>query len=243
MIKNKQKYLDHAYYFLTGKTYGSLDKIKSSNYPTNEIDYFTFLYTDQLWTFTYAMNWISQLNFFHHFTNCRVMYITGSTGVGKSTQVPKLLMYSLKMINYNPSGKIICTQPRIHPTTANAETISREMGVPIKAYDKNYKRDVFTNNYHVQYKYADGSHVDKNTDSYLRIVTDGSLVSDIKKYPFLTQEKKSNIFVDNDNNTMSWQRSYTANNIYDIVIVDEAHEHNTNMDVILTLIRDSVYVN
>ena len=40
-----------------------------------------------------------------------------------------------------------------------------------------------------------------------------------------------------------WVTTITANNIYDILIVDEAHEHNINMDMILTLARDAVYMN
>ena len=57
------------------------------------------------------------------------MYVTGSTGTGKSTQVPKLLMYALKMIDYKDNGSIICTQPRIPPTINNAERISLELVV------------------------------------------------------------------------------------------------------------------
>ena len=32
-------------------------------------------------------------------------------------------------------------------------------------------------------------------------------------------------------------------NIYDIVIVDEAHEHNINMDIIITLTKQACYFN
>ena len=62
--------------------------------------------------------------------------LTGGTGVGKSTQVPKLLLYGLKAFDKKFDGKIICTQPRIAPTINNAATISRELGVDIQEYNK-----------------------------------------------------------------------------------------------------------
>nr|URM62199.1 ATP dependent RNA helicase [Mimivirus sp.] len=99
------------------------------------------------------MNWVSQINFYHHYANNRVMYITGATGVGKSTQVPKLLMYSQKMMDYNANGKIICTQPRVPPTVGNAETISRELGVQLRIYSGLYEKNIFSNRYEVQFKH------------------------------------------------------------------------------------------
>ena len=36
---------------------------------------------------------------------------------------------------------------------------------------------------------------------------------------------------------------YGYKNKYDIIILDESHEHNTNMDMILTLIRQSCFYN
>lgn len=209
------------FYYLTGEHYDN--------------KYFDYLKTDQIWTYTYAMNWVSQINFFHHYINNRVIYITGSTGVGKSTQIPKLLMYSQKMIDYNQNGKIIVTQPRIPPTITNSETISKELGVPINVFNPIYNKNVPSNNYYVQYKYQRGDHT-LNSSSFLKIVTDGTLFDEIKKYPFLTYAKP-NV------KSLPWEETFLSDNIYDIVIVDEAHEHNVNMDMILTLIRDSIYVN
>jgi HrpA-like RNA helicase len=74
---------------------------------------------------------IAQINFFHHYIHHRVLYITGSTGVGKSTQVPKLLLYALKAYEMKNDGTVVCTEPRIPPTKNNAERISEELGVPI----------------------------------------------------------------------------------------------------------------
>jgi len=227
LTANKRlSYENHGYYFLTGTTYGELGLIKNKEY---EKKYFDWLADNTDWHFRYAMNWVSQINFYHHFANTRVMYLTGATGTGKSTIIPRLLTYGNHMINYNIVGKIICTQPRISPTVENATTIALESGVPIKEYNKEYGLDFPTNNYYIQYKHSNDDHMDKNQPSFLRIVTDGTLLSDIKKYPFLTKT--------NPNKTLS------NKNIYDILIVDEAHEHNTNMDIILTLARDACYIN
>ncbi len=213
--------LTNSYYYLTSKTY---DK-----------KYFDYLTSDQFnqrWTFTYAMNWISQISFFHHYINNRVLYITGGTGIGKSTQTPKLFLYALRMLDYNPKGKVIMTEPRIPPTRGNAEQISLELGVPINELNSNYNKYIPSNNFNVQYQYQGSSHINKSTEYYLRLVTDGLFFEQLINNPFLTVSK-------NVNNKII----YTANNIYDIVIVDEAHEHNTNMDMILTLTRTALYLN
>jgi hypothetical protein len=241
---NRKKYEDQAYYFITGSTYGQLTPLKTKRYPppSHEKKYFDFLTSDQNWTFTYAMNWISQINFYHHYSNNRIMYITGATGVGKSTQVPPLLMYSQKMLDYNTNGKIICTQPRVKPTVDNAENISTNLGVPIVGYNKTYDKNTFTSNFYVQYKHQKEQHT-KNSNSYLRIVTDGTLYEEIKSSPFLTKSAIDTTAVDSNGDPVEWVKNFSSTNKYDIVIVDEAHEHNTNMDMILTLVRDSVYVN
>lgn len=240
---NRKDYETNAYYFITGTTYGELDPLKSKDYYGYKKKYFDFLTSDQIWTFTYAMNWISQINFYHHYLNNRIMYVTGATGVGKSTQVPKLLMYSQKMLDYNSSGKIICTQPRVPPTVENADTISRELGVPVRAYDEVYDKSIFTSNYYVQYKHQKEEHVDRAVDSFLRIVTDGTLLEEVKNSPFLTRSVPDPYAIDTNGKRIKWAQTFSAGNNYDIVIVDEAHEHNPNMDMILTLVRDSVYVN
>ena len=239
----REKYENDAYYFVTGTPFGKLAPIRSKDYPNFQLKYFDFLTSQQRWTFMYAMNWVSQINFYHHYINCRVLYVTGATGVGKSSLGPPLLMYGQKMLDYNPRGKIVCTQPRIPPTVENAENISKNMGVPIRAYDELYDKNIFTSNYYIQYKHQKESHVDRNTDSFLRIVTDGTLVNDVKRYPFFTRGKRDLDAIDYAGEPLKWVESYSANNIYDIVIVDEAHEHGPNMDIILTLVRGAAYVN
>jgi hypothetical protein len=206
-----------AYYYLTGEPYTKdfLLSLKSSN-----------------WQLTYALNWVSQINFYHHYINCRVMFITGATGVGKSTQVPKLLMYSLQMINYNLNGSVVCTEPRIPPTIGNATEISQQLGVPIRTEDKTYKRPIDTSNYYVQYKYAEGQHTSQDKAKLL-LTTDGTLLVQLKKEPFMCFSQK-------DQNGIT---EFYAGNIYDVLIVDEVHEANTNMSLILTLVRDAIHIN
>lgn len=247
-FSGKNKYNDKGfgtdcYYFLTGRKYDDVQDVKSKDYENYTKSYFDFLSSDQIWTFTYAMNWASQISFYHRYINTRVIYITGSTGVGKSTQVPKLLMYSQKMLDYNPNGKIICTQPRVPPTVSNAKTISREMGVPIVEYNIKYDKIGYTPNYYVQFKHQKENHINIHQDSFLKIVTDGTLLEEIKGSPFLTISKPDNSAVDEEGNRIPWVQTFAAENKYDIVIVDEAHEHNTNMDLILTLVRDTIHVN
>jgi hypothetical protein len=203
-----------CYYYLTN------DKYK--NLKIEKISYFKSL-EKQYWMSFFAMDWISQIGFFNHFIINQVIYSTGATGQGKSTQVPKLLLYSLKAINYKDNGKIICSQPRIAPTTENAMRIALELGVPIE--NENKER---LNNYSVQFKYQTDKHkINNNSMLSLLICTDGVLYNIVKN--------NMDMFEKNDNDK--------KNPIYDIIIVDEAHEHNPNMDLILTLGRFSCFNN
>jgi hypothetical protein len=215
LFQNKK--WEECYYYLTN------DKYK--NLKIDKISYFKLLET-QYWMSFFAMDWISQIGFFNHFIINQVIYSTGATGQGKSTQVPKLLLYSLKAINYKDNGKIICSQPRIAPTVENAMRIALELGVPIENENKEK-----LNNYSVQYKHLTDKHENNNNNILsLLICTDGILYN-VVKYNMDMFEKNN---YDND---------IFKNPIYDIIIVDEAHEHNLNMDLILTLARFSCYNN
>ena len=205
-----------SYYYITGREY--------------EEEYLKEMYKggQGMWYTTYAMDWISQIGYYHKYINNRIIYVTGSTGVGKSTQVPKLLLYSLKMIDYNYEGKIICTQPRIPPTVGVSKIISEQMGVAIKKYDEINKKEISSENYYIQYKYSGDEHVKETKNLMLRFCTDGILYQEIKKNILLKKKRKG---------------KYTDKNVYDIVIVDEAHEHNINMDMILTMMKYSAHYN
>ena len=133
------------------------------------------------------MDWLTQINFFHTFINHRVIYVTGSTGQGKSTQVPKLLMYAMKMIDYKENGSVICTQPRIPPTVNNAQRISFELGVPIIQPSKTLNEQVSTDKFYCQYRYQGGQHTTSSEDKQLtlKVVTDGTLFEEIKGNPIM----------------------------------------------------------
>jgi hypothetical protein len=231
---NKKKY-GNGYYFITGKTYKSMTKIKMEN--GNYVSYFDHLMKDgaMTWPTNYAVNWVCQINFFHRYINNRVLYVTGATGQGKSTQMPKLLLYALKAIDFKSNGKVICTQPRKEPTSNNSIFIAKEMGLPIDQPSLILGKPVRTNNYYVQFKYQDteDSHqpFDKNKiNSFLRLVTDGLLFQQILKNPFLKKTRKN---PDNPKTTL-----FSTENEFDIVMIDESHEHNANMDFILTMMRN-----
>lgn len=235
--ETRQK-LEKTYYYLTGLPYGQMKKIVyKDGEKEKKADYFDYMVDDtqnQTWHTMYALDWISQLSFFHRYLNNRVIYVTGSTGVGKSTQIPKLLLYAMRALDYNNTGKIVMTQPRIAPTTNNAERISVELGVPIKSYNEKFSKTVKTDNYHVQYAYRGDKHTTNEPILNLKISTDGLLIKQLIKNPLLkvpiyTKGKELPIFGDK--------------NLYDIVIVDEAHEHNRPMDFILSIMKYSTYYN
>jgi hypothetical protein len=228
---DKDEYKE-SYYYLTNKKY----KDHKFNISNEEITYLKNI-KKQYWYSFYAMNWITQINFYHHYLNHRVLYVTGATGQGKSTQVPKLFMYALKMLDYKSNGKVICTQPRIGPTNGNANRISDELGVPIHQYSNSFKEKIKSDNYYVQLTHSNDKHVINNPKHLtLKLLTDGTLLTEIIKNPILKQETKKKV-------KNKYETIYTYDNKYDILIIDEAHEHNTNMDLILTLAKQSCYLN
>jgi hypothetical protein len=167
------KQYEDAYYYLNDKKYKDLQNFY--NPQTKKLEtYFERLKSGALdWYNFYAMDWVSQINFYHHFINNRVNFLTGGTGVGKSTQTPKLLLYGLKAYDKIFNAKIICTQPRIAPTVDNAKRISSELGVDIEAYSIEHNSMVKTTNGIIQYKYEKDDHIDDDQNFFLRIVTNG----------------------------------------------------------------------
>jgi len=179
------------------------------------------------WFSAYALDWVSQIGFCHKFINQRVSYVTGATGVGKSTQVPKLYMYYLKALDYKCNGKVACTQPRRAPTKNNAQRVSGELGFPI--IDDN---DKSTDYFYVQMQHQNGKHVKQANHLMLKYLTDGTLTQELKQLHPLFKRFK----------TPKGKELVDAN-LYDVIIIDEAHEHNKNMDLLLTLMRDFCYFN
>jgi hypothetical protein len=225
-----------SYYYLTNDKYKNLPKFNvKNNKRYDDKKYYKALLKEISFYLFYAMDWIAQINFFNHFIHHQVLFVTGSTGTGKSTQVPKLLMYALKMYDYNNKGKVICTQPRITPTESTSYWISCEAGVQNKkkSKDENLKTDQL----YSQYKYQGDKHSKDNCNHLtLKIVTDGTLLEELNNNILMKEQIRIP-------NTNIKENLYSNKNTYDIMIIDEAHEHNVNMDIILSLARHSCYYN
>ena len=205
---------------------------------------------DSKWYTNFGANWIAQIQLYHHYLHNRVMFITGATGAGKSTLAPFLLVYGVKILNYNNNAKVVCTQPRTQPVKDNSEQISKNIGIPI-TIKKTNEFDEINSSYknttigeaipqdinYIQYKHKKGSLTDDLYHPYLRLYTDGSLYNIIKQNYFFKKPISSHELI-NPND-----QEYLSTNIFDIILVDEAHEHNTYMDMILTLSRFGVYIN
>jgi Cdc6-like AAA superfamily ATPase len=228
-------YKSNAYYFLTDKLYGDLNEI----HRDSKKDYFKLLTSEYRWFSFYAVDWVAQINFFHHYINNRVIFVTGSTGQGKTTQVPKLFLYALKMIDKKSNGRVICSQPRTDPTIVNSEQISWELGVPISEMSINYKKKIKTYNSYIQYQSQAASHqVESHNGLLLKLVTDKLLSMELFRSPIFKQIEKP--YDDSISSESIEFNIYSKDNIYDIIIVDESHEHNINMDIILTIARDTI---
>ena len=186
---------ENAYYYVNNKKYKdqSLISLNYNNKPLkcNYVEYIGkyALESGDRWNTFYAVDWVSQIDFYMKFINQRVMYVTGATGQGKSTQVPKLYLYGLKSLLYKNSGKILCTVPRIDPVLENARQISGSMGLHIEHYNDHFKDNVRTLEGTVQYKFSTNSHINVNVPYYLRILTDGSLINTLRQNPLLKEKK------------------------------------------------------
>jgi hypothetical protein len=256
--QNRKKY-ENTNYFLTTKPYKLLNKVRINKekikdyldilnfndiensvnilkYQLTEISYFDDLTINHAWYRFYAMDWICQISFYHHYINNSIMYVTGATGQGKSTQAPKLFLYALKIIDYNVNGKVVCSVPRIAPTLDNSEQIASQMGVHYEQLEGTREGKIRSNNFYVQFAYQEDKHQSNNEDYYISIQTDGKLIEDFYKNITL----KKNIV--NEKDTFN-KGLITVNNTYDIVMIDESHEHNRYMDLLLTLGRNTVYYN
>lgn len=196
---------------------------------------------NSIWYTNFSGNWVCQIQIYTHYLNQRVMFVTGSTGVGKSSVFPMLLLYGEKMINFNNNAKLFCSQPRINPTEKISRQLSENSGYPIEEnifieeYSSLTKTDKRTVKYPINYfQYKHGTKK-LNTDDYyhptIRLYTDGALYNEIRKR-YIYKE-----YTEDD------EKIYLQQNFFDILLVDEAHEHNTNMDMILTLARFGNYIN
>jgi hypothetical protein len=222
ILKNPE--LKKGYYFMNNKPFEELNVYHKNKYT----HYFDRLAdTNWLWYTQYAMDWISQINFFNHLIHLNLIYITGSTGQGKTTQMPKLFCYGYKAIFLNPKPNIMHSQPRFDPTENQIKRISAEMGLDVEE-EKKGKRFI-TNNYFLQFKHSKNEHTKDNCyHPTIIMMTDGTLLEILNRNVRLVEK-----YYDNKKN--DWIE--TDQNKYDVVLIDEAHEHNKNMDMLLTNLR------
>jgi hypothetical protein len=228
-------YSENSFYYLTNNSFGKTGTYKMKvDGKIETYDYFrTCSSVDTAWYVSTTFHWIAQLGFCHKFINNRVNYVTGGTGAGKSTQVPKMYMYYLKAIDHIDDPTVIITVPRTNVATGVSDFVSRELALPLREI-KNINGDdieVATTNRYVQYKYQGDSNSDDGIYPKIRFITDGSVLQDAKD-PFLKTKK-----------IIDGKYVYTRTDKYNVVIVDEAHEHNTNMDMILSLMKNAAFYN
>lgn len=234
---DKNKYWTDAYHYLTGTPYKHMKEFTvNEKGQSKKYNYFTFGKTPDggQWYSIYAYDWVAQIGFCHHFLNNRVIFITGATGVGKSTEVPKLFLYFSKSLEYITNPHLVCTEPRTGPTKKNAGWVATCLGVPLNGFENGQKTK--TNNYYIQMQFREnGSHFKDVKHASLKYITDGTLILEannpVQKQKFIKRVK------DKENLPVEESFSFTKSNMYDVIMVDEAHEHKINMDLLLTLLK------
>jgi ATP-dependent helicase HrpA len=127
----------------------------------------------------------------HAILENQVVIVAGETGSGKTTQLPKLCLD----LNRGVKGLIGHTQPRRLAARTVCSRIGEELG----------REGTSTVAYQVRFQ--DNS--DENT--YIKLMTDGILLSETRDDPFL--------------------------NKYDTLIIDEAHERSLNIDFLLGYLK------
>jgi ATP-dependent helicase HrpA len=120
----------------------------------------------------------------------QVIVISGDTGSGKTTQLPKMCLEILG----NSDLLIGCTQPRRIAATSVAERVADELE----------NREV------VGYKIRFHDHTTEKTR--IKFMTDGVLLAESRHDPLLSR--------------------------YGVIIIDEAHERNLNIDFLLGYIKN-----
>ncbi|MBA3939571.1 MAG: AAA family ATPase, partial [Planctomycetes bacterium] len=120
----------------------------------------------------------------------KVVVLTGATGSGKTTQLPKMLLEA----GYGRRGMIALTQPRRVAAVAMAARIREELAAAEGVVAHSVRFDDRA-----------------GADTLVRVVTDGLLLAEFANDAELSR--------------------------YDAVIVDEAHERNLNVDLLLGLLR------
>ena len=120
-----------------------------------------------------------------------VVIVSGETGSGKTTQIPKFCLAAGRGIE----GLIGCTQPRRIAAITVSKRIAEELGESI-GQSVGYK-----------IRFKDQT----NAGTYIKVMTDGILLAETQGDPYL--------------------------NMYDTIIVDEAHERSLNIDFVLGILK------
>ncbi len=121
----------------------------------------------------------------------QVTILCGETGSGKTTQLPKICLD----IGLGIRGKIAHTQPRRLAARSVSLRIAEELNTEL-GNEVGYK-----------VRFSDKS----NEKSYIKLMTDGILLAECHRDPFLNQ--------------------------YDTIIIDEAHERSLNIDFLLGYLK------
>src|ERR687884_1525989 len=121
----------------------------------------------------------------------QVVVVAGETGSGKTTQLPKLCLE----LGRGVRGAIAHTQPRRIAARTVAERIAEELKVATG--------DAVG----FAVRFSDRS----SEDTLVRVMTDGLLLSEVKRDPLLRR--------------------------YDTIVVDEAHERSLNIDFLLGVVK------
>jgi hypothetical protein len=232
-FKNDSPYMTEAYYYLTNKTYVKTTPFKiKENDKIEEIDYMKAMSNTSLAPYlATTYHWVAQVGFCHKFINNRVNYITGATGAGKSTEIPKLYLYFLKSIDRIDNATVVITVPRKNAAEDVSKYISKQMALPYDIIDEDGE-EVRSNNYTVQFKHSGKKHIKNGLFPKIRFVTDGSVLLDVQN-PLLRS-----VQVNKKGNNV-----YGRTDMYHVILVDEAHEHNANMDLILSMAKNTAFYN
>lgn len=218
-----------SYHYLTNRPFCDTGKYKFKiNDAVIESNIFDHYKANKhsRWYERVSMDWIAQLGLCHKLVHQRVHFITGGTGIGKTSVIPILYMYYQKALDYNMAGSVVCTIPRVQPTQETVRNSSAQLGLPVTIDDREYNDTL----YNIQMSHQKKKHISDGEYLKLKFCTDGSLLMDLNN-PMLkkfTDRKRS---------------KYRTNNMYDVIIVDEAHEHNANMDIILSIMRNIAHHN
>jgi ATP-dependent helicase HrpA len=122
----------------------------------------------------------------------QVIVVESPTGSGKTTQLPIILHEA----GYADNGIIGVTQPRRIAAVSVCRYIAKQLGVPVGGYA----------GYKMRFEDITGP------DTRLKILTDGTLLQEMKGDRWLTQ--------------------------YSVLMIDEAHERTLNIDFILGLVKE-----